>query len=61
MGDKILKIGSNDVEGATHKNVVSWLMTQDRFVRLVLEREVDPSYEGDDVSLYQPGDSCLFQ
>lgn len=53
VGDKILKIGSNDVEGATHKNVVSWLMTQDRFVRLVLEREVDASYEGDDVSLYQ--------
>lgn len=54
VGDKILKIGSNDVEGATHKSVVSWLMTQDRFVRLVLEREVDSSYEGDDVSLYQP-------
>lgn len=53
VGDKILKIGSNDVEGATHKNVVSWLMTQDRFVRLVLEREVDANYEGDDVSPYQ--------
>ena len=54
VGDKILKIGVNDVDGATHKNVVSWLMSQERFVRLVLEREVDASYEGDDFSLYQP-------
>ena len=43
IGDKILKIGCHEVEGATHKDVVSWLMTSDRFVRLVLEREVDPS------------------
>ena len=43
IGDQILKIGPHEVTGAAHRDVVSWLMKTDRFVRLVLQREVDPS------------------
>ncbi|RWS06674.1 protein lap4-like isoform X2 [Dinothrombium tinctorium] len=43
VGDKILSINSVDVEGLKHDQVVAMLTGLERFVRLVVEREMDLS------------------
>ena len=39
VGDRIIQIGNDSVEGANKTDVISWLTRPERFVRLVLERE----------------------
>ena len=52
VGDRVLKIGNHDTEGATYQQVISWLTNRaDRFVRLVVERESPTDMVGMDGDL----------